>query len=194
MLTSIAFYIQTPWRKKLTIVGVFGIRVFVVAAVACQLFYSNQPVSDPAFDLWPASISTQVVQCLSITTACIPYLKPFLDSLESGLMRADDLRRRGGTSAGSYNISDVPKSSGAKSAQSRVGKVVSKVANASRRVSERHDTPTIPLGNLSPVPATLMFIEGERHDWDGQSQSSQTRIIRETRTWRVDIQDSGAQN
>ena len=28
-------------------------------------------------------------QCLSIVTACIPYLKPFFESLETGMLRGD---------------------------------------------------------------------------------------------------------
>lgn len=39
--------------------------------------------------MWQASIVIQIVQMLAIITVCIPYLKPFLDSLESGQMRAD---------------------------------------------------------------------------------------------------------
>ena len=31
------------------------------------------------------------MQAFSLSSACIPYLKPFLESLQSGLLRADDL-------------------------------------------------------------------------------------------------------
>ena len=33
----------------------------------------------------------------------MPYIKPFLESLESGMIRTDDLRRRGVTAAYGYN-------------------------------------------------------------------------------------------
>jgi hypothetical protein len=37
-----------------------------------------------------------VTQSLSTVTACIPRLKPFYESLESGMIRSDDMRRRDG--------------------------------------------------------------------------------------------------
>lgn len=43
-----------------------------------------------------------VTQSLSNVTACIPHLKPFYESLESGMIRSDDMRRRG---EGSLNSS-----------------------------------------------------------------------------------------
>ena len=47
----------------------------------------------------------QLVQSFSIIFACIPYLKPFFASLESGLIRSDDTRRREGrTSLFSYRF------------------------------------------------------------------------------------------
>ena len=49
---------------------------------------------DLTFDLWPPTICMQVVQCVSLTTACIPYLQPFLLSLESGFLWGDDYRRK----------------------------------------------------------------------------------------------------
>ena len=36
----------------------------------------------------------EIVQCVSLTTACIPYLQPFLLSLESGMLWGDDYRRQ----------------------------------------------------------------------------------------------------
>ena len=48
----------------------------------------------------------QLVQNLGIITACVPYIKPFLESLESGMIRTDDLRRRGVTAAYGYNASN----------------------------------------------------------------------------------------
>lgn len=43
-------------------------------------------------------LATQATACCGIVTACIPYLKPFLDSLSHGMLRSDDLRRRRGFS------------------------------------------------------------------------------------------------
>ena len=49
---------------------------------------------DLTFDLWPQTICMEIVQCVSLTTACIPYLQPFLLSLESGFLWGDDYRRQ----------------------------------------------------------------------------------------------------
>lgn len=46
------------------------------------------------FDIWPATICTQIIQCLSILTSCMVYLKPFLDSLETGFIQVGDMRRQ----------------------------------------------------------------------------------------------------
>jgi hypothetical protein len=46
------------------------------------------------------TVCNQVVVAMSIVTAAIPFLKPFLMSLESGFLRADDVNRR--TAAGLY--------------------------------------------------------------------------------------------
>ena len=36
----------------------------------------------------------QITQCISIVTSCVPYLRPFLESLSVGLVLTDDLQRR----------------------------------------------------------------------------------------------------
>ena len=50
---------------------------------------------DPFLDLWPVTVCTQAIQCLSIVSACLLYLRPFLRLLESGFFNLDDLRRKG---------------------------------------------------------------------------------------------------
>lgn len=68
-----------------------------------QLVLRNETwsLSDVTFPVWKSAVANQVVQCLAITTICIPYLKPFLDSLESGQMRVDGTRQAQ-THASSY--------------------------------------------------------------------------------------------
>ncbi|KAK6597772.1 hypothetical protein H4I96_08724 [Botrytis cinerea] len=74
---------------------IFGIRICVIAATGVQIYYLNKPSKDLAFDPWPEAIITQIVLCLSILTACLPYMKLFLNSLESGMIRVNDLQHRG---------------------------------------------------------------------------------------------------
>lgn len=52
-----------------------------------------------------------IVQCVTIITSCIPYLRKLLSSLPSGMYMSDELRRRGlgsvDRSAGTVNGSDA---------------------------------------------------------------------------------------
>jgi hypothetical protein len=45
--------------------------------------------------LWPWVLTTQFVQCISIITSCIPYLKPLLEAFPSGMYMSDEIRRKG---------------------------------------------------------------------------------------------------
>ncbi|KAI9647063.1 hypothetical protein NHQ30_005065 [Ciborinia camelliae] len=157
----------------------------VIIAVAFQLSYSNKPIVNPAFDLWPAAIITQIVQCLSVVTACFPYIKPFLSSLESGMMRADDLRRRGGTQtldSNKYYIHTSEGFSGLGGKRSMIRRLVG------GKLESRKIIDTVTLSSLGPVDATSTVETGDANVWDGQSQTSESRIIRKTRSWNVDVQ------
>ncbi|KAI1500854.1 hypothetical protein F5X99DRAFT_384658, partial [Biscogniauxia marginata] len=41
--------------------------------------------------MWLPVVSNQIVLCTSIVTACLPYLRPFMESLESGIVRVENL-------------------------------------------------------------------------------------------------------
>ncbi|KAA8616874.1 hypothetical protein A1F94_007522 [Pyrenophora tritici-repentis] len=88
-------------QRKVTVMTLFSCRLLVLVAAAIQLGFFNQETQDVALreDLtlgyWRSSICNQIVQCLAIVTTCLPYTKLFMEGFESGLMRLDDLRRRG---------------------------------------------------------------------------------------------------
>lgn len=184
LMTIIAAGIQTSISRKITIASVFGARMLVVVAVILQLFYLNRAgdSKDPTFDYWQHSICTQSVQCLALVTACIPYLKPFLDSLESGFLRADDQYRRDTSKAASY-LYNVSNSKG--SDRKGLGR------------NERKGDFT-EMGVLSSNRSGRGHLRGHGHtkiegggsnDWDEtNSQSSQSRIIKETRTFTVNVE------
>jgi hypothetical protein len=67
----------------------------VIAASIVQVFYIRKLVFDEKYlnNVWQVVLSTEIVQTTSIMTACIPFLKPFLMSLESGFLRADNVDR-----------------------------------------------------------------------------------------------------
>ncbi|KAI3573918.1 hypothetical protein IWW34DRAFT_810158 [Fusarium oxysporum f. sp. albedinis] len=89
--------IQIPWSKKIFVMSVFGSRILIIPAVAVQIYLSNKAFAstDFTFANWEAAIALQLVQCLSIVTVCIPSFRPLFNSLESGQIRIDDLRRQG---------------------------------------------------------------------------------------------------
>lgn len=80
--------VQISRRQRFTVIGVFSIRL--VVCICSGLFLVSLPAfirsSDRTWEAVTPQIWRQVVQCLSIITACIPALRPFLASLESGFM------------------------------------------------------------------------------------------------------------
>ncbi|KAF4344165.1 integral membrane protein [Fusarium beomiforme] len=175
--------IQTSWSKKILVMSVFGSRIFVTPAIAAQIHFTNKAFdsADHSFSIWPASITIQLVQCLAILTVCLPNFKPFLDSLESGQIRVDDLRRQGKTSSNGYP-SKKPgyagyKSKSSKSGQSSRSRVLDQGSKSQR--SEIHEMED--------------FTKKQTHDhernWDGQSRSSHSsQKILIHQTWQVDVE------
>lgn len=88
--------LQMSQYRKNVIVCTFGSRLIVIVGVVSQLvfFHSATRSDDVPYNLWSEIICAQVVQSLSIITACIPHLGPFFDSLEPGRIRTDDSRRQ----------------------------------------------------------------------------------------------------
>ncbi|KAF2192970.1 hypothetical protein K469DRAFT_652714 [Zopfia rhizophila CBS 207.26] len=96
---NLVAYLQVKLSRKVTVVACFAPRVLVIGASLARLIYLF-PINshdDPEFNLWVPVVCTQVQVCLSISTACIPYMKPFFEGVEAGVWRAGDLRRKGMT-------------------------------------------------------------------------------------------------
>ena len=164
----------------------------VVPAIACQIYFSNQSLNstDPTFTMWQAVIATQIVQCLSIVTACVPYLKPFLDSLESGQLRADNLRRRGKTGVSGYGGSGSNSSSRNNAAPKPTP--VDATASANSQQSKLHELVELP--KAKQISAAVVNAKEPTANWDGQSHTSHMVLIQQTRTWDVDVEVRGAVN
>lgn len=149
-------------------------------AIAAQIHYSNKAFdsADHSFSIWPASITIQLVQCLAILTVCLPNFKPFLDSLESGQIRVDDMRRQGKSSSNGYPT-NRPGYAGYKS----------KTGQSSRSRALDHASKT----QRSEIHEMEDFANKPKHDhersWDGQSRSSHSsQKILIHQTWQVDIE------
>ena len=144
----------------------------VVGGILTQMVFANRlsGTTDISFDLWPTVLCTQTVLTFNLVTASIPYLRPFLESLESGMLRSDDLRRRGlDDSYGSSMSGSRKRSIFTLKGSDPVGNVVPAIA-------------------LRPLNGTKHTATVETEPWRGddvQSTSSQTRIINHTTTWEV---------
>ncbi|TGO52724.1 hypothetical protein BCON_0136g00190 [Botryotinia convoluta] len=110
--TIIILPIQMPWGTRVTILSAFWLRLTVVAASVIQIVYTRRLLINDLFlnNIWQTVVCQMVVQSTGIMAACIPFLKPFLMSLESGFLRADDVNRR--TAAGMYGSEHNLKTSG----------------------------------------------------------------------------------
>lgn len=149
----------------------------VLAATILQLIYLNRAAhtSDATFKAWPVVLGAQMVQSLSIITACIPSLKPFLESLESGMLRSDDLRRRGMGGVygyGSHNLTNL-------STSRSTGKKEKPHLTSNPSAGKHYKLPN----NISTVVSMNRNEDPER---DSDSQGSASRIIKYTRTFSVE--------
>jgi hypothetical protein len=85
----------------------------VIATSVQTAFLSGFSSPNPTRDLWKWTLVTQIIECITILTSCVPYLRPLIESLPSGLYASDDHRRRGTpselgysrTKSGSYQLS-----------------------------------------------------------------------------------------
>lgn len=159
----------------------------VVAATITELVFRNclHDYSDLIFHLWPVAVCNLIVENLSITTACIPYLKPFIQSLESGMLRTDDLRRRG--------LSTAPGSE----SNTKQGHQLENLSSPFKPMFPNHQTKpqqsAAITANSTGFPeqhaTTITSARGGRnnqHGWDTESQKSSSRMIKQTRSWTVE--------
>lgn len=140
-------------RSKFSIACCFGARTILIASAIAQLVFLHRKAAttDLTYRLWPVVVCNQLVQNIGIVTSCVPYIKPFFESLESGMIRTDDLRRRGDSIAYGYNSfskssggrpARPPNSSFPSSASShKLKKLLSRAAGVS--VDDNRDTSTV---------------------------------------------------
>ncbi|KAL4786036.1 hypothetical protein BJX76DRAFT_139834 [Aspergillus varians] len=171
--------IHATWKKKIVFSSIFLTRFLVIIATIIEIVLSHdvRHSTDPTYDYCPATITSQVVQCASIVTACWGQLKPFLNQLKSNGLRIQGVEYQYSTGNGPTSQT-YPLSGG-------IGG-----AYHSRSREEHHELlPVATSGqNLTTISAS------PRWDGDADSQSSQTGIICETRTsWVVtgDERDPG---
>lgn len=91
--------LQMSMSKKITILTFFGARSLDIVATAVQMVYLDGFTSpNPTKALWKWTLLAQIIECITIITSCVPYIRPLLESVPSGLYASDNLRRRGTSS------------------------------------------------------------------------------------------------
>lgn len=157
----------------------------VIIACVAQMVYTARVAGDRdlTFDSWPATLCMEIVQCVSLTTACIPYLQPFLLSLESGLLCSDDYRRQSiknssyasGRPSKPASTSEQPLNSYASRSQSVQTNLKLSLQNPENGQSH---PPTIPMLSMMGSGESLRTQLGIT--WDRRSGSSRTSVTETT--------------
>ena len=141
----------------------------VITAIVVHITTLNSSfaANDNTYESWIATIASQVAICMSNVTACSPQFKPFLESLQSSGMRLDTL-----------TIKTCPQT-GNRTTVSHVGsRGISLGIRSITGRGKRNE-------NMPYVKTVVTANPNAATDWDESSQNSQSRIIRETRTWTV---------
>ena len=160
----------------------------VIAPIIAQLVYFNRfsTSSDVTFDLWPAVLCSSLTQNMSVITACIPYIKSFFLNLESGMIRTDDLRRRG-LSSSHPGYGGVKSSSGMSRHKASHGSSDPGTVTAVAESTEMKILPSVLTRPFAAQNTATIETSAKDAHWDAESQTSQSKIIKQTVEWAVDI-------
>lgn len=158
-----------------------------IAVTVAQISYTAAfRSSDITLQLWKWTLCAQIVQCITIVTSCVPYLRPLLEGMQSGMYMSDELRRRGITAAhGGYDQSGYDKSGGTSSSnritpqQSRKGLISSTNVSQPRRMNEYGGAAE---GNLVEITSPCELNRDTIAIPDVRNQGSHSNIIKTTTT------------
>ncbi|PWY79530.1 hypothetical protein BO94DRAFT_471378 [Aspergillus sclerotioniger CBS 115572] len=83
------FRLHMRLRKRLLVIACFGFRALDIIVSVIQLHYVKTFDSETPLpvNLWPWVICSQVLQTTTIVSACVPYLREFLEAFPSGMLR-----------------------------------------------------------------------------------------------------------
>ncbi|KAI1370333.1 hypothetical protein F4677DRAFT_438689 [Hypoxylon crocopeplum] len=93
LYTIIIGKIQISRLRRAIVISIFSLRLLVIGIVIAQLviFLDEFPGSGLTGSSWLPVVLNQIVLGLSVVTACAPYLKPFMESLESSIVRVETI-------------------------------------------------------------------------------------------------------
>jgi hypothetical protein len=86
---NLVVYLHLGKSRKIAVVACFAPRALVAASSLIRLIwlYPITPHDEPEYRLWLPAILSQVHVCLSICTACIPFMVPFFRSRDGSRRR-----------------------------------------------------------------------------------------------------------
>jgi len=191
----------------LILIGAFTFRVLVIAAIIFQLVIVFNNEHGSPFLLWSFVITAEVILNLEIFSACVPYLKPFLQNINSGMIRSDDIRRRG-TNTTVRKKASKAKSNHSKKISSHVSSKKMPSHTSSKKMSSHASNRTEAsmvnsfIGdeafNSTRILPETGQIQGSRHqvtitaaedgrpfEWDASFRASRVNFIRQTDTFSI---------
>ncbi|KAF2230790.1 hypothetical protein EV356DRAFT_508079 [Viridothelium virens] len=103
--TVIVAPLHMPLRKRISILLLFNARICAIAATIAQLIYIPRLFShNYTLEGFPFIVCTQIAQAASFVSACVPYMQPFMESLQSGLLWTDEVQQKTSASNTTSNI------------------------------------------------------------------------------------------
>ncbi|KIL85461.1 hypothetical protein FAVG1_11419 [Fusarium avenaceum] len=186
--------LQTPRSKKVLVIAAFGCRMLITPVIISHIYYLRRAteLGNPIFDMWIPAVVVQIIQCLSILVTCVPFLKPLMDSLETGQMNAGEVlqTRIKGTNSKSQTGDTV----GQRHFAPRTFRALSSLtSNASSRRRNYEMVEGYSWGNTwgdkqeTGTTATVTVLPTRPRDtWDGQSHMSHSVLVQQT--WHVEIE------
>lgn len=178
--------------------GLTGHRDVIATAVQMVYVYDFN-YHNPTQVLWKWTLVTQIIECITILTSCVPYLRPLLESLPSGLYGSDELRRRGTPSelgysrskSGSYQLSSNASKAGGDAKHNRKSPADGGIKRFLPMLSQEKTThsnsasglpggPRRPDGETDVEITALNHQLGDNKKWDTESTGSHSKILKTT--------------
>ncbi|KAJ5287975.1 hypothetical protein N7478_003661 [Penicillium angulare] len=94
--TIIVFVSRLHMKKwtRVMVISCFSVRIMDIAVTGVQLSYTEAFSSRGCalqLDIWPWVMCSQVLQTVTIVSACMPHLRDFLESFPSGMFRLTEM-------------------------------------------------------------------------------------------------------
>ncbi|KAF9728882.1 hypothetical protein PMIN06_002424 [Paraphaeosphaeria minitans] len=92
MIPLCVWNVRTSAGRRMSVSLLFLSRLSVVAAVSAQLhFFNARHIDDFTYENWRTVLCIQVAQNLSIITACLPSLHPFIVKMLAGSIKSEEI-------------------------------------------------------------------------------------------------------